>query len=204
MFNSIGNLLSRKDPVQSKPDGHDIVMLGLSPAGKTSILYRLLLNEFVTTIHTFSFNKETILLRSLSSSPRAARKYTIWDHCGNPNNVRFWPCLLKEGNPVLFVVDSTYYDGFPEARDALHRIYSSCDDRAALGILLVLCNKQDHPDAASVQEIKEKLGMDGFRRSVLHGKRWHIRGVSARTGEGIWEAFDWLDTQLAGDPLPLL
>ena len=47
-------------------------MLGLDSAGKSTILYKLNLNETVTTTATTGFNVETI---SLSKDV----KFTIWD-----------------------------------------------------------------------------------------------------------------------------
>ena len=42
------------------------VMLGLDNAGKTSILYKLKLNEIITTIPTIGFNVETVSYKNLS------------------------------------------------------------------------------------------------------------------------------------------
>ena len=76
----MGNLFGKyfKDntiwKIVSKQVGKDarILMLGLDSAGKSSILYKLNLNETVTTTATTGFNVETI---SLSKDV----KFTIWD-----------------------------------------------------------------------------------------------------------------------------
>lgn len=67
------------------------------------------------------------------------------------------------------------------------------------GIVLVLCNKQDLPGAASVKEIRDALDLDKLWKG---GIRWHIRGATGLTGEGIWEELEWLETQLQGPALP--
>ena len=46
-------------------------MLGLDAAGKTTILYKLKLNDVVTTIPTIGFNVEEVQFQNLSM--------TIWD-----------------------------------------------------------------------------------------------------------------------------
>ena len=48
-----------------------ILMVGLDAAGKTTILYKLKLNEVVTTIPTVGFSVETVSFQNL--------EMTIWD-----------------------------------------------------------------------------------------------------------------------------
>ncbi|KAK3835735.1 MAG: ADP-ribosylation factor family-domain-containing protein [Linnemannia gamsii] len=206
MLRSLSNLLSKKG--RPKPDAQGVIMLGFCNAGKTSILYRLFLNELVTTIPTpvHSFNKQTVTLPSNTSSSFSSQgmtKYTFYDHSGNLGAIRFWHKFMKEGGPVIFVVDSTDPGSFYEAQEALRMAYLEYenDNNVQGGILLVLCNKQDCPDAASVEDIKSQLGLED---TWMWGRRWHIRGVSAKTGEGIWEAMDWLETQLSGPALPTI
>ncbi len=57
-----------------KDRGEDarILMLGLDSAGKTTILYKLKLNETVTTTPTNGFNVETV-------SPSENCTFTVWD-----------------------------------------------------------------------------------------------------------------------------
>ncbi|KAG0281925.1 hypothetical protein BGZ95_006433 [Linnemannia exigua] len=175
-------------------DGLRVIMLGLSGAGKTTILYRLLHNKAVLTDRTYGFNKETIQLSPLR------KKFTIWDYSGSSGDIRFWHHLMDEENsPVIFVVDSTERD-LDEVKHSLLVTYRSLYKVSTrYGILLVLCNKQDHPDAMSIEDIKDGLGLDELWQ---WGRRWHIRGVSAMTGDGLWEGLEWLETQLTGPALP--
>lgn len=53
------------------PSKAKLAMLGLDAAGKTTILYKLKLNEMVTTIPTVGFNVEEIHFHNLSM--------TVWD-----------------------------------------------------------------------------------------------------------------------------
>ena len=49
-----------------------VLMLGLDGAGKTTVLYKLKLNETINTIPTLGFNVETVqLARGVS--------FTVWD-----------------------------------------------------------------------------------------------------------------------------
>ena len=49
-----------------------ILLLGLDAAGKTTILYKLKLNENVTTIPTIGFNVETVTVCKNVT-------FTVWD-----------------------------------------------------------------------------------------------------------------------------
>jgi ADP-ribosylation factor 1/2 len=48
-----------------------ILMVGLDAAGKTTILYKLMLGELVTAIPTIGFNVETVEYKNI--------KFTMWD-----------------------------------------------------------------------------------------------------------------------------
>ena len=61
------------------PTHAKISMVGLDAAGKTTIMYKLKLNEVVTTIPTIGFNVETIQFHNLSM--------TVWD-IGGQKTVR--------------------------------------------------------------------------------------------------------------------
>lgn len=53
--------------------------------------------------------------------------------------------------------------------------------------VLVYCNKQDLPDAVSVAEVADALGMNNIRQ-----KDWHIQASVAVSGDGLTEGLDWL------------
>ena len=50
----------------------------------------------------------------------------------------------------------------------------------------VFANKQDDPDAFSAEQMIEKLKLD-----EVNTNNWRIFGVSAKTGDGIYEGLDW-------------
>lgn len=51
-----------------------VVTLGLDGAGKTSILFKLKQDEFVSTIPTIGFNVETIEYKNFKVGPLQTRK----------------------------------------------------------------------------------------------------------------------------------
>ena len=48
-----------------------ILMVGLDAAGKTTILYKLMLGEVITAVPTIGFNVETVEYKNI--------KFTVWD-----------------------------------------------------------------------------------------------------------------------------
>lgn len=67
----MGLLLSLLSQKLFGPQEAKIAMLGLDAAGKTTILYKLKINELITTIPTVGFNVEEIHFQNLTM--------TVWD-----------------------------------------------------------------------------------------------------------------------------
>lgn len=61
--------------------------VGLDLSGKTTILYKLKLGEFVTTIPTIGFNVETI---DIASKGQGTVSYTVWDIGGQEKIRSLW------------------------------------------------------------------------------------------------------------------
>lgn len=153
-----------------------ILMLGLDAAGKTTILYKLKLNEQVTTIPTIGFNVETV-------SPKKGFSFTMWDVGGQDRIRKLWEHYFNGVEGLIFVVDSTDCNRFQEARDELEWIMNA--DLLKGVPLVVLANKQDLPRASSVTEVTEALRMTNVK-----GREWFIQGSSAISGDGLYEGID--------------
>jgi hypothetical protein len=61
-----------------------ILILGLDNAGKTTILYRLQVDEPVTTVPTIGFNVETLKFKNLT--------FQVWDLGGQSSIRPYWRC----------------------------------------------------------------------------------------------------------------
>jgi signal recognition particle receptor subunit beta len=89
---------------------------------------------------------------------------------------------------IIYVVDSA--DLGPNgrldmARDELGHILA---EEILQGVpLIVMANKQDLPTAMNRTQVAHGLGLHN-----LHGRRWHIQGCSAISGNGLYEGLDWL------------
>ncbi|XP_057493341.1 ADP-ribosylation factor 1-like isoform X2 [Actinidia eriantha] len=159
-----------------------ILMVGLDAAGKTTILYKLKLGEIVTTIPTIGFNVETVEYKNVS--------FTVWDVGGQDKIRPLWRHYFQNTQGLIFVVDSNDKERISEAKDELHRMLSEDELRDA--ILLVFANKQDLPNAMSVSEITDKIGLHSLRQ-----RRWYIQSTCATSGVGLYEGLDWLSSNIS-------
>ncbi len=152
-------------------------MLGLDAAGKTTVLYKLKLNEIVTTIPTIGFNVEQVEFQNLSM--------TIWDIGGQKIIRDLWRHYLQNNDALIFIVDSSDRERFAEAREELWGLLEK--DELRNTVLLVYANKQDMPGAANSAQVTE--AMDLFK---LQDRRWYVQACCATTGDGLVEGLKWV------------
>eukprot|EP00005_Dracoamoeba_jomungandri_P000421 CAMPEP_0174251640 /NCGR_PEP_ID=MMETSP0439-20130205/1392_1 /TAXON_ID=0 /ORGANISM="Stereomyxa ramosa, Strain Chinc5" /LENGTH=178 /DNA_ID=CAMNT_0015331997 /DNA_START=85 /DNA_END=621 /DNA_ORIENTATION=+ len=160
-----------------------ILMVGLDAAGKTTVLYKLKLGELVTTIPTIGFNVETVQYKNLN--------FTIWDVGGQDKIRPLWRHYYQNTQGVIFVVDSNDRERIGEAAEELQKMLREDELREA--VLLVLANKQDLPNAMSVAEVTDKLGLHSMRN-----RKWYIQATCATSGDGLYEGLDWFSHTLTG------
>lgn len=158
-----------------------VLMVGLDAAGKTTILYKMKLGEVVQTTPTIGFNVETVEYRNL--------KFSVWDVGGQDKIRKLWRFYYENAKGIIFVVDSNDGSRMPNAKAELETLLNEPQLKDA--VLLVFANKQDLPEALSVAEVTEKLGL-----SSLRGRKWNVQASSATSGEGLYEGFDWLATNI--------
>merc|ERR1719240_474834 len=154
-----------------------ILMLGLDAAGKTTVLYKLKLNEAVTTIPTIGFNVENLRYKNLD--------LTVWDVGGQDKIRALWRHYFTGTDALLFVVDAADVARVDIARDELHRLLHEDELRDAA--LVIFANKQDLPGAMSAAQLSDKLKL-----SSLHHRQWWVQACCATTGEGLYDGLDWL------------
>ena len=158
-----------------------ITMLGLDAAGKTSILYKLKLGELITTIPTIGFNVETVNYKNIS--------FTVWDVGGQDTLRPLWRHYYQGTQALIFVVDSNDRDRIDEAKKALFNILEN--DEMKNAILLVYANKHDLPQAMSISEVSERLGL-----ASIKNRKWYCQTSCATNGDGIYEGLDWLSNNV--------
>lgn len=158
-----------------------ILMLGLDAAGKTTILYKLKINDVVSTVPTIGFNVETVEYKNI--------KFIVWDIGGGGiHKYAFWKHYFVNTNGIIFVVDSSDKWRIESVKQELGLILS--DKQLKDVPFLFLANKQDI-DGMSVTEVAENLDLP-----MIKDREWHIQGTSGLKGVGLFEGLDWLSKTL--------
>jgi len=163
-----------------------LLMVGLDASGKTTMLWTMQMGEVVTTIPTIV----TV------SNPKL--HMTVLDVGGNDKIRPLWRHLYQGSEGLIFVVDSNDRDRIDQCRNELEIM---CAEDALRSLpLLVFANKQDLPNAMTVVEVSEALGL---REGM--GRLWHVQPSNATRREGLEEGMTWLteaiDAGFAGPPL---
>ena len=164
-----------RSPVKSKT-----LMVGLDAAGKTTILYKLNLGEYVLTIPTLGFNVENVENGNV--------KFQIWDVGGQDKLRRLWKHYYEGTKSIVFVLDSRDIKRIELAKTELHKMLEH--PLLAEAKLLVLANKQDLEGALSGPEIAEKLELD-----KINNHPWFCQECCATNGKGLDTGFNWLASQ---------
>jgi len=163
-----------------------ILVLGLDDAGKSTTLVKLQLGDVITTLPTIGLQIEALEYKKTS--------FITWD-LGGRNKIR--PLVrfyYQNTNAIIFVLDSNDRERIGESAEELKKLLQEEELRDCA--LLVLANKQDKPNAMSITEITEKLGLHSLRN-----RTWYIQASCATSGEGLYEGLSWLSQQLKDQQL---
>ncbi|KAK7899425.1 hypothetical protein WMY93_020278 [Mugilogobius chulae] len=173
ILSQIFNKFISKTPVR-------ILMVGLDAAGKTTILYRMKLNEVVTTIPTIGFNVETVEYKNIS--------FTVWDVGGQTIIRPLWRHYFTNTQGLIFVVDSNDPERIKDAAEELQTMLQ--EDQLRGVALLIFANKQDLPRAMTTADITDALGLSAVSNP------WLVQASCAVSGAGLAEGLDWLSNHI--------
>jgi ADP-ribosylation factor-like protein 5B len=154
-----------------------VVIVGLNNAGKTSILYKLLLNESIETRPTIGSNVEEVLYKNI--------KFVMWDVGGQESLRPTWISYYSDTSVIIFVVDSTDRDRLPISKQELFLMLNS--ERLSKAKILVFANKQDLKGSMTAAEVSEFLSL-----TQIKNHDWQIQPCSAVTGGGLEEGMEWI------------
>eukprot|EP01018_Ginkgo_biloba_P033997 Gb_34776 [translate_table: standard] len=176
----MGNAVAKafENIISCGPKEVRILMLGLDGAGKTTILYKLKLGEYVRTVPTIGFNIETVQFKNLS--------FTVWDVGGQDKIRHLWRQYMVNAQGLIFVIDSCDKERLKKAKHELDRLIS--DPELVNVKLLVLANKHDLPTAMAESDATDRLGLN----NLPHHRKWHLQKCSGKTGEGLHDGLNWL------------
>jgi len=172
LFSKLATALSGLGSTQAR-----ILLLGLDAAGKTTILYKLKLNEQVSTIPTIGFNVEEV-------TPVKGVTFTMWDVGGQEKIRPLWRHYYQGCEGLIFVIDSSDVQRVEEARKELYGVLK--DEGMEAGVpTVILANKQDLPNALKSHELVDKLGL-----RELKSNPWYVQEMCAVTGDGLYEGVE--------------
>uniref|UniRef100_A0A3B3URY2 ADP-ribosylation factor-like protein 15 n=1 Tax=Poecilia latipinna TaxID=48699 RepID=A0A3B3URY2_9TELE len=157
-----------KGPPPPRPE-YDVVCIGLTGAGKTSLLSRLCGESTDNIVPTTGMCLVHITVH----------RWNI--------KIKYWSRYYQGSQGVIFVLDSASSDeDLESARNELH----SALQHPQLCTLpfLILANHQDKPAARAPNQIKKYFELEPLAR----GKRWILEGCTVDNMESVKESFGQL------------
>merc|ERR1711998_182744 len=170
-------LLSLLRSLRKKDQEARILMLGLDNAGKTTILKKLGDEDCSTVQPTQGFNIKSLLTEGF--------KLNVWDIGGQKTIRPYWRNYFDQTDALVYVIDSSDRRRMQESGQELNELIQ--EDKLGGIPLLVFANKQDLINAVTAQEISGELKLEDVR-----DRKWTIQACSAKSGEGLQEAIEWL------------
>ena len=153
-----------------------VVFLGIDAVGKTSLLYKLKLNENIQTIPTIGFNVEKIEYKN--------RKIYMWDIGGGCQEKYFWGHYMENVNCLIFVIDVSTKDRINEYIESFQFLLDQHKDRRNIPILIFNNKKNDKKEFES-EEIFKKVNMPPeITPQILEG--------NVLSGEGLPELLEYI------------
>ncbi|MHA1685768.1 MAG: ADP-ribosylation factor family protein [Candidatus Heimdallarchaeaceae archaeon] len=164
---------------------YSVALLGLERAGKTSLVKKLLKQDDIHTRPTYGVNIENYQYRNLS--------FTCFDLGGHqPFRLSLWKKFIERADGVLYLVDSADEGRFEESKQTFWHYINFANANSPI---LFLANKSDLPDSKDLDEISKIFELDKFLRNL---RPFNIKKISAKTGQGVYEAWDWMVDVLCG------
>ncbi|ORX44988.1 ADP-ribosylation factor 2 [Piromyces finnis] len=173
----MGALFSKLLSIFLSKEDFKIVIVGLDNAGKTTIVYKLLLNEAVVTTPTIGSNVEEITYKNM--------KMVMWDIGGQESLRTSWVTYYTNAKALIMVIDSTDVERLNIVSEEMNKIFQS--EILQDASILIFANKQDCKGALSAAEITEKLNLTSVK-----DRNWHIQSCCALTGDGLYDGLDWI------------
>jgi ADP-ribosylation factor protein 1 len=153
-----------------------------SHSGKTTILHVIKHGEVVATTPTIGTDFEKLLIDNITMIAVEAGGRSVI----RPLRRNYY----QNSKAFIFVVDSNDRDRIDEARKELHQMTN--EDELKYKPVLIFANKQDLPNAMTLDELGDKLALAELGENT----KWHLQAASAVQNEGLKEGFEWLANTL--------
>lgn len=179
---------SLKNLLFGKEYDKQVAFVGLQNAGKTTLVKRLKdpSDESITKkyVPTMGLSMETFKL---------GQTEVVAADLGGQKTFResFWKPFVSKSAAVCFVFDSADKSRVDEAGEVLQTVLDWVRPDSTF---LFLANKMDLENALPLQDIISSLGLNKRIKERPHS--FGVYQVSALTGAGLEEPFEWLSEQL--------
>ncbi|KAL7646176.1 UNVERIFIED_CONTAM: hypothetical protein RMT77_003077 [Armadillidium vulgare] len=160
---------------------HKLVLVGLDNAGKTTILYQLLMSEAVHTSPTIGSNVEEVKWKNFH--------FIMWDLGGQESLRSAWSTYYTNTEFIILVIDSTDRERLSITKEELYRLLAH--EELSRAALLVYANKQDVQGALTPTEISHHLNLTCIKKH-----KWQIQACCALTGEGLYQGLEWIGSTI--------
>ncbi|XP_030657666.1 ADP-ribosylation factor-like protein 6 isoform X1 [Nomascus leucogenys] len=167
-----------------------VLCLGLDNSGKTTIINKLKPSnaQSQNILPTIGFSIEKFKSSSLS--------FTVFDMSGQGRYRNLWEHYYKEGQAIIFVIDSSDRLRMVVAKEELDTLLNHPDIKHRRIPILFFANKMDLRDAVTSVKVSQLLCLENIK-----DKPWHICASDAIKGEGLQEGVDWLQEKtIQSDP----
>lgn len=165
-----------------KKTSNKAVFLGLDNSGKSTIISFLQDGRFIE--HTPTMGKKDINMEI------GGTRISLFDMGGQEDFRVMWLGEIKNAKCVVFVIDKSAPERFPEAKEELGKLLPLIKEQKIN--LLILANKHDIPGAASINRLIKDFDLTEL-------DNFEIMEISAKTGYGMADAFAKFYTMLTGE-----
>ncbi|KAJ1982779.1 ADP-ribosylation factor-like protein 8B [Dimargaris xerosporica] len=156
----------------------ELTLVGLQNSGKTTLVNVIASGQFnEDMIPTVGFNMRKVTKGSVTMK--------LWDIGGQPRFRSMWERYCRGVNAIVFVIDSADHEKFGAARVELKNLLEK--PQLANIPVLVLGNKNDLPEALSIEELINEMDLHHiYNREVC------CYSISAKNQVNIDKTLEWL------------
>lgn len=179
---------------------HNLALLGVESAGKTSILEWL---KHYFTSQTPPADRPARLDKmtptvglNVAKLKVAGERLLVWDLGGAKALRSIWQRYVQEAKAIIWVVDAADPSRMDDSKQTLRQLVAH--PHLQHQPLLILANKQDLQHA--IDPVQMTLALDLF--ADAESRPQCVQPCSAHTGVGIRDGVEWLMNSLQGNSKP--
>jgi GTP-binding protein SAR1 len=162
----------------------NLLFLGLDNAGKTTLLHMLKNDRMTQTSPTIHPHSEELKMGNI--------RFNTFDLGGHETARKIWKDYFPAVDGILFLVDSADVKRFAEVREELENVLKTPELENIP--VAILGNKIDKNGAASEEEIREALQMNGLSSKDSRPMELFMCSVTSKIGYS--KALEWLSGYL--------